>query len=366
MKSNRILIALVMAIAMSLSVSNDTSAQDASRNRSERDSDRTAQENNQNREQNSQDRASCSICGLTVEKANGDQQGLKIVDVVSGSPADEAGLEKGDVLISVDDESIDSADQLKKQMMQHQRQSSEANVRVKVRRDDRNRQVTLTLDQADRSNNEDSANDQASLGVTLDSSFQGQGRGVRISSVYTNSPADRAGLKTGDRILKVDGKSVSNVQDVVRTIQQMNPNESAELTVIANGEQEELDIQLTSRAETIQRAMVDRGRFSRGDINRGASGYPTNQTIGNRTIGNQSTSQFRSQNPQVGSNESLTQVLTGIRQELQQLRQQIKQLENNRHRDEEFTSESDRNRNRESQQNRYGNDESESRRQNDR
>ncbi|GAA4468735.1 PDZ domain-containing protein [Novipirellula rosea] len=396
MKMKRFLVAPVLATALTLSTAGVTSAQDNNRNRSDRNSDRTSQASYQDRATDSQ---KCSICGLTVEKANGNQQGLKIVDIEPNSPADKAGLEKGDFVVSVDGQSIDTPDQLQKQMMQQQRQSSQADVNVRVRRDNRNRQVTLTLDRADRIQNQSGQNnrtdqirsdanrdkdsqnfadsndqsnrdqrardsrdkrnnrqnddnysdDQASLGVTLDSNFYGRGAGVRIASVYTNSPAHRAGLKTGDRILKVEGQTVSNAGDVVRRIHQLDPNQSVDLTIMADGEEEELDIQLTSRAETIQRAMVDRRTVgNNGPYNSGFDGYDNSTPIrqGNMT-------QF-SNSPMTGSNESLTQVLAGIRQELQLLRQQVSRLENgNRDRNDNYSSSRDRDRS--SQQNRYDN-----------
>jgi type II secretory pathway component PulC len=349
-------------------------------------------------EQDSQSGTKCSICGLTVEKADDEQQGLKVVDIESNSPADEAGLQEGDIVLSIAGQSIQSPEQLQQQMKQQQSQSSQSDVSLTVKRDDRNRRVTLTLDRGDHNqdqanrgegsdrvgrsraqsdssrnwdsqnranpndqfsrdrqagnnrdsqanrrdsdrqdaygqNASDSSDDQASLGVTLDSTPQRQGQGVRIASVYTNSPAARAGLKTGDRILKVGGQSVSSINELVQRIRQMDPNESAELTILADGEKEELDIQLTSRAETIQRAMVGRG------------------AIGNQAFGGSSSTQSRAQGTMVGSNESLTQVLASIRQELQQLRQQVSRMEHGGRAGND-TDSFDRDRNAPSQRNR--------------
>lgn len=165
-----------------------------------------------------------------------------------------------------------------------------------------------------------SSNQDASLGVTLDPNSQGHGQGVRIMSVYRNSPAAQAGLKSGDRIVKVDGRTVSNAQEVVQRIRQMAPNQSTELTVIADGATEELNVRLGSRAETLQGATIRRGDTEsyrdQSDSRYGSSSWSNRQSANNNWSDGSGPS----------SNESLAQVLASIRQELQQIRQQLSQL----------------------------------------
>ena len=406
-------------LAASLSSANLATAQDSNAERT------AAQERNSTNEtQNAQGRVECEICGLTVEQAQGEQQGLKIVEVKRESPADKAGLKKGDIVTNVAGQSLTSPEQLK-QTMQQQSQASKSEVLVTVRRDDRNRRVTLDLDrdanryqqqersQVDHSRTEQdrheqdryrqsrseagrseqdrygqdrreqgqvgqgqsewtrvdqqsaqrrsesnseqyrrsddsenrssmrqpqsqdrrsaasgrqydgqSAEGQGYLGVTLDANADGQGQGVRISRVDNNSPAQRAGLKIGDRILKVNGQTLSNPQDLVQMIQRMDPNQSAELTVIADGGREEIDVQLASKAQASQRSAMNRQAMSSGAVVQSSSNYSTAQTYA--TPG---TVQYRNQADQGVSNESLTQVLREIRQELQQLRQQVSRLD---------------------------------------
>ena len=45
-----------------------------------------------------------------------------------------------------------------------------------------------------------------------------QKEGALISQVYEGSPAERAGLKTGDIIVQIDGKKIKDSQDVVREV----------------------------------------------------------------------------------------------------------------------------------------------------
>ncbi|MBI2117141.1 MAG: PDZ domain-containing protein [candidate division NC10 bacterium] len=45
--------------------------------------------------------------------------------------------------------------------------------------------------------------------------FGGSDEGVRLGGVRTGSPAEKAGLRSGDLILRFDGKVVKNLEDFV-------------------------------------------------------------------------------------------------------------------------------------------------------
>lgn len=290
----------------------------------------------------------CPICGLRVDDKQDDAKGLKVADVKPDSAADKAGIKKGDTLVSIGDTPIDSAEQMHQLMSDQQQKSDEAKLNVNLLRGESEQQVTLTLqtqdaqkensdqaakeaeakkDQAkrdaqaekdkaeamekenkseadqrdkdsqktsDAEKNKVDANKQASIGVTLDPSPSQEGEGVRISSVYTNGPAQQAGLKTGDRILKVDGKEISSVKELQDSIDEMDPDHKAKITVMIDGEEDSLDIVVASKAETIKRAMV----------------------------GNQSTA-----GGAAAANQTLSQTLTEIREELRDLRQRVEAME---------------------------------------
>jgi serine protease DegQ len=54
---------------------------------------------------------------------------------------------------------------------------------------------------------------------------------VMIKKVLENSPADKAGVKAGDRITKVKGRTIENIQDIERFIKKMKADEPVALTV---------------------------------------------------------------------------------------------------------------------------------------
>lgn len=150
MKRKVFSIARTMAIAFGLSAATVATAQENNRERVE-----GAAQSNQDKETVKQGQTACEICGLTVEKAPGETKGLKVVDVKSDSPAAEAaaeaGVQVGDILVSIDGQNLDSGDRLKQLFSQKQNRSEQTNVNVTLRRNNRNRQVTLTLARADQS-----------------------------------------------------------------------------------------------------------------------------------------------------------------------------------------------------------------------
>lgn len=79
------------------------------------------------------------------------------------------------------------------------------------------------------------------IGVQLDMSFQGPGG--EVAEVTPSSPADSAGLLTGDVITKVDGALVADATALIVAIRANAPGDTIELTVLRNGET--IDVPLT-------------------------------------------------------------------------------------------------------------------------
>ena len=72
------------------------------------------------------------------------------------------------------------------------------------------------------------------IGVQLDMSFAGPGGAV--SEVTADSPADSAGLQSGDVITKVDGLLITDPTALIVAIRANAPGDAIELTVLRNGE----------------------------------------------------------------------------------------------------------------------------------
>jgi serine protease Do len=59
--------------------------------------------------------------------------------------------------------------------------------------------------------------------------------GVKVTAVEQGGPAGHAGLRPGDRILAVDGASVSTALGLIRAVAEIHPGRPARLTVIRRG-----------------------------------------------------------------------------------------------------------------------------------
>ena len=71
--------------------------------------------------------------------------------------------------------------------------------------------------------------------------------GVEVQAVTPRSPAQRAGLRTGDVVVSVDGDAVSEPGDVTDALDGNEPGDSVEVEVERDGSRRQLDITLGTR-----------------------------------------------------------------------------------------------------------------------
>jgi putative serine protease PepD len=74
--------------------------------------------------------------------------------------------------------------------------------------------------------------------------------GVEVQAVTPGGPAQRAGLRPGDVVLSVDGKRVSEPDDITDTLDGNEPGDSLEVEVERDGRREQFDITLGTRPAT--------------------------------------------------------------------------------------------------------------------
>jgi serine protease Do len=75
----------------------------------------------------------------------------------------------------------------------------------------------------------------------------GEPRGVGIKEIIKGSPAERAGLHTGDVIVRFDGETVTSVRKLTRLIEESAPEHAARLTISRNGSEQEVSATLARR-----------------------------------------------------------------------------------------------------------------------
>jgi S1-C subfamily serine protease len=69
-------------------------------------------------------------------------------------------------------------------------------------------------------------------------------RGVLVANIASDSPADKAGMKQGDIILEFDDRRVDRVEDLQRALQERNPGDRAELTILRGSRKGRLEVVL--------------------------------------------------------------------------------------------------------------------------
>ncbi|MBV9182238.1 MAG: Do family serine endopeptidase [Acidobacteria bacterium] len=81
--------------------------------------------------------------------------------------------------------------------------------------------------------------------------------GITVSSVVAGSPADRAGLKVGDTIISVDGKSIKNGDELVAEIASRRPGSKVALDYVRNSKKEQATVTVADRAKLFASRLGD-------------------------------------------------------------------------------------------------------------
>lgn len=166
--------------------------------------------------------------GLTRNK------GALVEEVYPGSPAEEAEVQRGDVILKVENHDVDDANDVVYRVANHPAGDV---VELTIQRDGEIQTVAVTTAErtqglASARNSEGEGDDPReepdTYGMTLEDLDprlnQRLGRtrdaqGVLVRAVLPGGAADRAGLTPGDVIIDVDGKSVDSGEDVVRALE---------------------------------------------------------------------------------------------------------------------------------------------------
>ncbi len=208
-------------------------------------------------------------------KLNG---GAEVVAVTEGSAAEEAGLKPHDIIVKFDGQTvedpedladiIDGIDEQKKVDLVVYRDGKELILTANIRPEDRDREnesyefhwpgkaFGMMLDSMPNFNMQvwpflQSLNEKGGyLGVIADNltdqllQYFKADYGVLIKKVLKNSPAEKAGLKAGDVIYKINDKKIEDVADLVRTVQYYDPGDKITVYFIRNGKKKSVKVTL--------------------------------------------------------------------------------------------------------------------------
>ena len=96
--------------------------------------------------------------------------------------------------------------------------------------------------------------------------------GALVSDVTTGSPADAAGIKSGDVIVEFNGKPVENASQLKLHVAETAPGSSVPVVVNRNGETKDLNITVRERAKNeLASAKREQGQNGQGDALHGVA-----------------------------------------------------------------------------------------------
>jgi len=175
-------------------------------------------------------------------------QGALVSDVAKGSPAEKAGIMRGDIILEFNSKEVKDVGSLRNMVAQSK---VGVDVSIKILRAGKEYTVRLVIGELPREVAEvvpnqtpDNPETGALTGLTVMSltkeivkqlGFNKDEKGVVVVRVEPASPADEAGIKKGDIIKEVDRKRVDNLEDFNKIISNIKKEEPV-LLFIARGD----------------------------------------------------------------------------------------------------------------------------------
>jgi len=204
-------------------------------------------------------------------------EAIEVYDVDAGSPAEEAGIRKGDIIVEFDGEKVTSSNILAHDIRMHRPGDK---VKIVIKRDDKTKNIRVELSEYSEKNimaefkekfpllfSPDKfrlekvtkpegwyfslvEKERNHIGVYLEelnrdlSDYFGvnRGTGLLVTKLVKDGPAEKAGLQVGDVITKADGKRIEKMKELEEIIQRKKKEEKVSLEVIRNNKVKKIDI----------------------------------------------------------------------------------------------------------------------------
>ena len=99
---------------------------------------------------------------------------------------------------------------------------------------------------------------------SLGAAFVDSTTGISVRSVFTNGPAQKAGLSSGDVVVKANGKAITNAAAFESMIGGMQPGAMLTMTKMDDGKEKEVQCKLMTMGQIIEASTVpEAGPFDR-------------------------------------------------------------------------------------------------------
>ena len=214
--------------------------------------------------------ANQAFLGVSSEKsAEGD--GALIKDISDSSAAEKAGLKKGDIIVKVDEISVDNPEELSEAIHKYKPQDK---VTITFYRDKKKQQATAVLGKAHKTVKTFQYNmpdmqgfefkkmmppmdnfpgfegfkGRARLGIHAQDTEEG--KGVKVLEVDDESAAAKAGVKEGDIITRFDGKDVNSASTLAEAAQASKAKPSVHINLLRGGKPLDFEIKTPRKLRT--------------------------------------------------------------------------------------------------------------------
>jgi serine protease Do len=214
-------------------------------------------------------RMNSAFLGVSSRKA--EKGGATVLEVTKGSPAEKAGIKKGDIITKLNETKIESPETLYETV--HNLKPGDK-VTIILTRDGKEQTVVATLDKSDVGAKDFNYNynykfkmppmpdmgdiqfdgnwepRQPKLGIKAQDAEDG--KGVNVLEVEDSSAAWKAGLKKGDIILQFDGSEVNSTNELVEQFQDARRKSTIKVKIQRGGTTQDLDIKIPRKLKTAE------------------------------------------------------------------------------------------------------------------
>ncbi|RTL47287.1 MAG: PDZ domain-containing protein [Sphingobacteriales bacterium] len=190
--------------------------------------------------------------GVITQKAE-NETGAAVKEVKTGTPAEKAGLQPGDIIQKINNNPIQNSEDLYKAIGQFKPGDT---VTISYVRNGVSKTTQAVLQKNQITANENqwgegtfnfqmppipevpefnfrNMNKKPMLGVQIEE--MENNAGVKINSVNPNSPAEKAGIEKGDVVTTIDGNTVKSIEDIKQVMNSKKEGDAVSLTYLRDG-----------------------------------------------------------------------------------------------------------------------------------
>jgi serine protease Do len=211
-------------------------------------------------------RMNSAFLGVSSRKA--EKGGATVLEVTAGSPAEKAGIRKGDIITKVNVSKIESPESLFETI--HNFKPGEK-VKIVFNRDGKEQSVMATLEKSENKQKDFNYNynftmppmpemgrmdmdlwghKQPKLGIKAQDTEDG--KGVNVLEVEDSSAAFKSGLKKGDIIVQFDGTDVNSTNELVDQMEVTRLKTIIKVKILRAGISQDIDIKIPRKLKTAE------------------------------------------------------------------------------------------------------------------